>query len=276
MPTQLDALRQHLRRLPDALVCFSGGIDSTLVVAVAHEQLGDKALALTAISPSVSPSERQDAARIAQQIGVRHQLVETQEMQREGYVRNHADRCYHCKSELYDVARRVADELHFTHLLNGTNVDDLGDYRPGLIAAKEAAVQSPLAELGFTKADVRQAARELGLDTWDKPAAACLSSRIPYGTSVTVQRLQQVAQLEAFLKNAGVRHVRVRHHETLARIEVAPEDFAKLTDPTFAQALHRAGRDVGFLYVTLDLGGYRQGSHNEALPAAKRSLPIAP
>lgn len=274
MSQKLDALRLHVSRLPDALVCFSGGIDSTLVLAVAHEQLGTRALALTALSPSVSEAEHSDAVRIARTIGAQHELVQTQELQRPAYVRNNPDRCYHCKTELYHVARDVASRRGFTVILNGTNSDDLGDYRPGLKAAKEALVQSPLADLSFTKADVREAARTLGLDTWDKPAAACLASRLPYGTSVTVERLQQVANLEAFLRDSGIRHVRVRYHADLARIEVAPQDFPRLVDSAFAQALHQAGRAAGFTYVTLDLAGYRQGSHNEILP--KRALPLLP
>jgi uncharacterized protein len=255
-------------------VCFSGGIDSTLVLAIAHEQLGVRALGLTALSPSVSEAERADAIRIAKSIGAQHQLAETQEMQRPAYVQNNSDRCYHCKTELYQVAHEVAARSGFTVILNGTNTDDLGDYRPGLQAATEASIQSPLVDLGFTKADVRAAAQTLGLDTWDKPAAACLASRLPYGTSVTAERLQQIAALEAFLRSAGIRHVRVRYHAELARIEVAPPDFARLVAPTFAAALHQAGRAAGFTYVTLDLAGYRRGSHNELLP--KRPLPLLP
>ncbi len=274
MSSKLDALRHHLARLDDALVCFSGGIDSTLVLAVAHEQLGARALGLTAVSPSVSDAERNDAERIARAIGARHTLVQTQEMQRPAYVQNNPDRCYHCKTELYQVARTVAAQHGFTAILNGTNTDDLGDYRPGLQAADEASIRSPLVELGFTKADVRDAARTLGLDTWDKPAAACLASRLPYGTSVTEERLHQVASLEAFLRSSGIRHVRVRYHGELARIEVAPPDFPRLVDPTFTPTLTQAGRDAGFTYVTLDLAGYRQGSHNETLP--KRTLPLIP
>lgn len=276
MSPKLHALREWTRPLPDALVCFSGGIDSTLVLAVAREQLGSRAVALTALSPSVSESEREDAVRLARLIGAEHHLVETQEMLREEYVRNGPDRCYHCKTELYQVAQRAARDAGLTVILNGTNQDDLSDYRPGLKAAREAAIRSPLAELGFTKSDVREAAKALGLETWDKPAAACLASRIPYGTSVTVENLQQVAALEGFIRSAGIRQVRVRHHGNLARIEVAPTDLPKLVEPTFAQAVHRAGRDAGFTYVTIDVAGYRQGSHNETLAQPKRQLPLVP
>jgi uncharacterized protein len=268
---KLDALRVYLRALPDAVVCFSGGIDSTLVLAVAYEQLGSRALGITAISPSVAPSERHDAERIANTIGVPHVWVDTQEMANPEYVRNGPDRCYHCKTELYSVVQHKAQQLGFTTLVNGTNRDDLGDYRPGLRAASEAQIHSPLAELGFSKDDVRATALALGLDTWDKPASACLASRLPYGTSVTPLRLQQVADLEAFLRRSGFRQARVRYHETLARIEVPLESLPQLTAPAFAPQLLAAGRAAGFTYVTVDVAGYRQGSHNEALP---RHLPL--
>lgn len=268
---KLDSLRAHVRNLPDAVVCFSGGIDSTLVLAVAHEQLGPRALGITAISPSVATSERQDAQRIAALIGAAHEFVDTHEMSSPEYVKNSTDRCYHCKTELYTVVRHLAASRGFTTILNGTNRDDLGDFRPGLQAASRAGVLSPLVELEFTKNDVREVALELGLDTWDKPAQACLASRLPYGTSVTPQRLSQVADLEAFLRSAGFRHVRVRYHDTLARIEVPLGSLPGLIDEAFAPRLLEAGRAAGFTYVTVDLAGYRQGSHNEAIP---RHLPL--
>lgn len=270
--SKLESLRAYVKQLPDAVVCFSGGIDSTLVLAVAHEQLGERALGVTALSPSVAESEQEDARRIASAIGAAHVCVDTHELNKPDYVKNGADRCYHCKTELYGVVHAFAVQRGFTTLLNGTNADDLGDYRPGLRAATEAQVHSPLATLQFTKNDVRAAALELGLDTWDKPASACLASRLPYGTHVTPERLQRVAQLEAFLRTSGFRHVRVRYHDALARIEVAPEHLPKLVEPSFAPKLHAAGRAAGFTYVTVDVAGYRQGSHNEALP---RHLPLA-
>jgi pyridinium-3,5-biscarboxylic acid mononucleotide sulfurtransferase len=268
---KLDLLRSHVQRLPDAVVCFSGGIDSTLVLAVAHEQLGSRALGVTAISPSVAANERSDAQRIAATIGVAHEFVATHEMDRAEYVQNGTDRCYHCKTELYAVVRRFAAQRGFATVLNGTNRDDLGDYRPGLHAATEARIQSPLVELEFTKQDVRTAALALGLDTWDKPASACLASRLPYGTSVTLERLQQVAGLEAFLRASGFRQVRVRYHDTLARIEVPVEVLPRLVEPAFSTQLLKAGRAAGFTYVTVDIAGYRQGSHNEML---QRRLPL--
>jgi uncharacterized protein len=182
---RLDALRTLLRDVGSALVCYSGGIDSALVLAVAHEQLGEKAIGVTAVSPSLAPSEREGAERIARHIGARHELVDSHEIERPAYVANGPDRCFHCKSELYDIARRKLDQLGFAVVLNGTNRDDLGDYRPGLEAAREAGVRSPHVGLGFDKSAVRAVAKLLELPIWDKPASACLSSRIPYGTAVT-------------------------------------------------------------------------------------------
>lgn len=272
--SKLNQLRALLKSLDSALVCFSGGIDSTLVLAVAHEQLGPRALAMTALSPSVAPADREDAARLAQQLGARHLFVQSNELQRPEYVRNAPDRCYHCKTELYQIAVRVAHEHHLNTILNGTNHDDLGDYRPGLQAATDAAVRSPLLELSFTKADVRAVAKELNIEIWSKPASACLASRLPYGTSVTPERLHQVATLEAFLRAAGFRQLRVRYHDELARVEVAPEELPRLLQPDVRHALIAAGREAGFTYVTVDLAGYRQGSHNEVLAQSKRNLPI--
>ncbi len=272
MPSpKLELLRSYVRNLPDALVCFSGGIDSTLVLAVAHEQLGSRALGVTAISPSVSASEREDAQRIAATLGVAHECVDTHEMLKPDYVKNESDRCYHCKTELYAVVRQLAAARGHTTILNGTNRDDLGDYRPGLRAAVEAEIQSPLATLDFSKADVRDVALELGARHVGQTPSACLASRLPYGTSVTPERLHQVAELEAFLRGAGFRHVRVRYHGVLARIEVPLEQLERLVEPSFSSRLLEAGRKLGFTYVTVDIAGYRQGSHNETLP---RRLPI--
>src|SRR5882672_10598791 len=207
---RLDALRTVLRDMGSVLVCYSGGIDSALVLAVATEQLGDRAVGMTAVSPSLPAREREDAARIAARIGAVHRLVESEEMERPGYVANGPDRCFHCKSELYEIARDRQSAWSLAEVVNGTNLDDLGDHRPGLEAAKRASVRSPLLEAGFTKADVRAVAQSLGMDVWDKPAAACLSSRIPYGTSVTRERLARIGGFEEELCALGFRRVRVR------------------------------------------------------------------
>ncbi len=261
---KLDALRKLLLDLGSVLVCYSGGIDSALVLSVAHEQLGSNAVGLTAVSPSLAPSEREDAVRLARSIGARHELVDSHEIERPAYVANGPDRCFHCKSELYLIARHKLDELGFACILNGTNADDLGDYRPGLEAAKDAGVRSPLVELGFDKAAVRAVAQLMGLPAWNKPASACLSSRIPYGTAVTRERLAQIAGFEQDLRNLGFVGGRVRWHGKIARLELALSDLPQAMQ--LRAQLVTAGKTHGFNYVTLDLEGYRMGSHNEVLP----------
>jgi uncharacterized protein len=247
------------------LVCYSGGIDSAFVLAVAHAELGARVIGMTAVSPSLSEGEKEDAARIARTLGAEHRFVDSHELERPGYVQNGPDRCFHCKSELYDIAEAKRAEWQLATVVNGTNRDDLGDYRPGLEAAKNAAVRSPLVEVGMTKRDVRRAAQHIGMEIWDKPAAACLSSRIPYGTSVTPERLAQIAGFEAELKALGFRQMRVRWHEKIARIEVALAELELMLAPGVREAAVAAGKKHGFQYVTLDLGGYRMGSHNEVL-----------
>ncbi|HEY3592584.1 MAG TPA: ATP-dependent sacrificial sulfur transferase LarE [Polyangiaceae bacterium] len=262
---KLERLAANLRGLGSVLVCYSGGIDSAFVLAAATRELGERAVGMTAVSPSLPPGELDEASRMAREIGAEHRVVESQEMDDPNYVANGSDRCFYCKSELYRIAAAKRSEWNLDAILNGTNCDDLGDYRPGLQAASEAGVKSPLVECGFTKADVREGARSFGMKTWDKPAAACLSSRIPYGTSVTSERLSQVGGFEADLKRLGFRQVRVRYHDKLARVELDLAELARAIDPAARGAIVEAGKRHGFQYVTLDLGGYRQGSHNEVL-----------
>jgi uncharacterized protein len=282
---KLGKLRTLLREMGTVLVCYSGGIDSAFVLAVAHEVLGARAIGMTAVSPSLAPFEKDEAIAVAKQIGARHELVESHEIDDDSYQANNTDRCFHCKSELYRLSAVKQKEWGLAFTVNGTNVGDLGDYRPGLEAAKQAGVRSPLVELGFTKADVRACAEALGLSIWDKPAAACLSSRIPYGTKVTRERLAQIGALEAELHRLGLRQVRVRWHAlakenetanvkagSIARIEVARDELLAAFD--LRDAIVEAGKKSGFTYVTLDLQGYRTGSHNEVLSGVKRSLPI--
>jgi uncharacterized protein len=276
-----DRLFSILGEMGSVLVCYSGGVDSALVLAAAHKVLGDRAVGMTAVSPSLAPSEKELCVAQAQRMGARHELVESHEIDDPDYQRNGPDRCFHCKSELYDISTRKQKEWSITHVVNGTNLDDLGDHRPGLEAAKRAGVRSVLVEAGFHKADVRRVAELMGLSVWDKPASACLSSRIPYGTSVTRERLAQIAGLEAELHALGLRQVRVRWHPvtsgegsgpSMARIEVEKAELARAFE--MREAMAAAGRRFGFNYVTLDLEGYRMGSHNEVLGGMPRSLRV--
>jgi uncharacterized protein len=262
---KLLALRARFRELGSVLVCYSGGVDSAFVLAVAHAELGSRAVGMTAVSPSLAPAEKEEAISVARAIGAEHRLVESHEIDDPSYVANNPDRCFHCKSELYSIAVKKRAEWDLAAIVNGTNTDDLGDYRPGLEAAREAGVVSPLVELGFTKADVREGAAAMGLSVWDKPAAACLSSRIPYGTQVTRERLSQIGGLEADLRGLGFRQVRVRWHDNLARIELSVSELTRAADPSVRDRIVEAGKRHGFKYVTLDLAGYRMGSHNEVL-----------
>jgi len=263
MDPQLEALRALFASMPSVLVCFSGGVDSAFVLKVAHEVLGDRALGMTAISPSLPKVEREDSARLAREIGAAHVVVESQEIHDPNYASNPTNRCYYCKSELYRIAQAEAARRGFAFVVNGTNRDDLGDYRPGLQAASEAEVRAPLVEAGFTKADVRRCAKLVGLRVWDKPAAACLSSRIPYGTAVTAARLQQIDDAESGVRALGLRQLRVRYHGELARVEVAQDEMDKAF--SLRKEIAAACRAAGFNFATLDLEGYRMGSHNEVV-----------
>jgi uncharacterized protein len=262
---KLSRLRARCRELGSVLVCYSGGVDSAFILAVSHQELGRRAVGMTAVSPSLAPAEREEAMDVARRIGAEHRIVESHEIEDPSYVANNPDRCFHCKSELYRIASEKRVEWDLSAIVNGTNVDDLGDYRPGLEAAREAGVVSPLVELGFTKADIRAGALAIGLPIWDKPAAACLSSRIPFGTSVTRERLAQIGGFEAALNQLGFRQVRVRYHGDLARIELGADELLRAAEPGTRAAIVSAGKNHGFRYITLDLGGYRMGSHNEVL-----------
>ena len=270
--TKLEGLRRWFADRGSVLICYSGGIDSAFVLAVAHQTLGARAVGMTAVSPSLAPADRSDAVAVAAGLGAEHRLVDSHEIEQPSYVQNGPDRCFHCKSELYRIAEHKRVEWDLAVVVNGTNVDDLGDYRPGLEAARAAGALSPLVELGFGKEDVRAAARSIGLQVWDKPASACLASRIPYGTEVTRERLAQIAQLEASLRDLGFRQLRVRYHGSVARIELGLDEIARAVEPANREGILRAGKKSGFDYVTVDLGGYRRGSHNEVLRG--RSLPL--
>jgi uncharacterized protein len=259
-PSKLHDLRGVLESTDGAVVAFSGGVDSALVAAVAAAVLGPRALAVTAVSPSLAPGELEDARRVAAAVGIRHRSVRTREVEREEYLANGLDRCYHCKSELYDVLLAVAAREGLPTVVSGANLDDLGDFRPGLRAASERGVRHPLVEAGFTKRDVREASRELGLPTWDKPQSACLSSRIAFGVRITVEELSRVGRAERALKELGFRQVRVRVHEDVARVEVEAADIARLVEGR--KQVVRILKDLGYRFVTLDLEGFRSGSMN--------------
>ena len=271
LEASLEAKTQLLERtlggLENAVVAYSGGVDSTFLAKMAFDALGSRALAVTAVSPSLAQAERDDAARFAGQIGIRHEFIETRELDNPAYRANDSSRCFHCKAELFDRLREFVAERDVQHMLYGPVVDDLGDFRPGMAASRERGARAPLVEAGLRKAEVRELSRRLGLPSWDKPAVACLSSRVAYGSEVTVEKLGQIEAGEALLRAEGFRELRVRHHGTIARIEVPELELGRFTqDSERRQRILDGLKLLGFTYVTLDLQGFRSGAMNEALP----------
>lgn len=260
-----DNLKKIIRNMGSAAVAYSGGVDSTFLLKVAYDVLGDQVLGITARSSTYPEREFQEAIQYVGLIGAKHEVIISEELEIEGFSKNPVNRCYYCKNELFSKIRGIADERGLKYVLDGSNFDDTNDYRPGMTAARENGVVSPLKEAGLTKTDIRELSKELGLPTWDKPSFACLSSRFPYGKEITVEKLSMVDQAEQFLLDKGFRQIRVRHHEEIARIEVLPEDRKKLFDEGLMDEISDELKKIGFSYVTLDLAGYRTGSMNEVI-----------
>ena len=259
-------IQQIMADLGSVVVAYSAGVDSTLVLRIARDALGERVVAATGLSDTYPDEEMAEARTLAAEMGVEHVMVRTEELTDPRYAMNSHQRCFFCKNELYGKLRELADQRGIPHIVDGTNADDLGDHRPGLRAARQIGVRSPLQEVGMTKAEIREISNELGLRTWDKPAFACLSSRFPYGTPITLEMLKQVADAERGIRQLGFRGFRVRHHDKLARLEVDPADFPRVLERH--DEVVACIRAAGYRFVTLDLQGYRSGSLNEGLPSA--------
>ncbi|HAZ44960.1 MAG TPA: ATP-dependent sacrificial sulfur transferase LarE [Cyanobacteria bacterium UBA11371] len=269
---KLEQLKTIFAEMDRALIAYSGGIDSTLVAKIAYDVLSDRALAITAESPSLLPEDLEEARIQAAAIGIPHEIVQTHEMDNPNYTANPVNRCYFCKSELHDTLKPLALQRGYPYVVDGVNADDLQDYRPGIQAAKERGARSPLAEVGITKIEVRQLSQQLGLPWWDKPAQPCLSSRFPYGEEITVGKLQRVGRAELYLRKLGLKNLRVRSEGDTARIELPPEQIKEFVLTTDLPTLVTAFQEFGFIYVTLDLEGFKSGKLNRVLDREVLSL----
>ena len=270
-----DRLLDILKELESVIVAFSGGVDSTFLARAAKDALDDKALLVTADSETYPASELEEARRLARHLGMRHLVIETRELDNPEYARNAPNRCFFCKEELFTRLAPLAQREGVAHLAYGANMDDLGDHRPGMEAAKQMRVKAPLIEAEFWKTEIRELSHEFGLPTWDKPSFACLSSRFQYGDGITAEKLRQVDAAEAFVRSLGFRQFRVRHHDRLARLEIARDEMARLWEGRLRDAIVARFRELGYLYVTVDLEGFRSGSANDALKLI-RKIPSPP
>ena len=267
---KLARLKDILQDMGSVLVAYSGGVDSTFLAVTAHEVLGNKALAVFAASPVAPPMEKEEAASLAHNIGLRFKIIDSNEMSNPDFVANPPERCYYCKRELFSELKPLAKAEGLKWIADGTNADDLHDFRPGRKASAEAGIRSPMLEAGLTKTEIRQLSHAKSLPTWDRPASPCLASRIPYGIPVTAETLNKIARGEQYLHNLGIRELRLRHHGDIARIELAPADMAKIITPEIRQDIVTHLKALGYKYVALDLTGYRIGSLNEVLNLAAR------
>ena len=262
---KLSKLKEIVSKLGSVVVAFSGGVDSTLVAKVCYDTLRDNSMAVTARSETYPDFEFKESQNLAREIGIKHLVVDTSELAIEGFANNPPERCYFCKTELFGKLKEIAKEHGFLNVADGANLDDTQEFRPGLKASKELNVRSPLKEAGLKKEDIRKVSKLLNLPNWNKPAYACLSSRFPYGQSITEEKISMVSEAETYLRGLGLIQFRVRHHETIARIEILPEDIHILTNSPAREELTAKFKKIGFTYVTLDLEGYRSGSMNEIL-----------
>ncbi|SMP46499.1 ATP-dependent sacrificial sulfur transferase LarE [Anoxynatronum buryatiense] len=269
---KLIHLKKLLQDMERVVIAFSGGVDSTFLLKIAWDILGEGVTAVTATSSTYPERELEEAVQFARQLGCTHEIIPSEELEIEGFAQNPANRCYYCKHELFSKLGQVAERTGAAYVLDGSNLDDLGDFRPGMHAAKELGVVSPLKEAALTKEDIRQLSKQLGLPTWNKPAFACLSSRFPYGEVITAEKLKMVEEAEQFLLDLGFCQLRVRIHESMARIEVAPEERVRFFDMVLMDQVDDKLKKIGFSYVTLDLKGYRTGSMNEVLDESVRRI----